>query len=462
MLHSRSIAAIALPASVASRLGDMIVVAAVAPFAALSRFNLKRLFLGVILFEMPLQLDTYLAYREEIADMGGIGGFNLAVTTGCLVALGLIWAFELALGMERAAGGWVRRCWPAAFYVLVVAGSIAFAHDRLLAIFELNLLLQTLALFVYLVTTTRSFDDVRFVMTMLLIGLVIQGIIMIALSITGETVTILTVRMSVINGGRAAGTMGSPNAAGGYLSILLAPALAVAVLWRGKALRLLAWCGVVLGLVALVLTASRGAWIASATSLTLFWLLIWRRGLVSLKAPLALGGLGLLTLVPFMDQIMMRIFGDDGGAAYSRIPLMKLAMSMVGDNPFWGVGANNFAYAMPYYVSLDIAGSWLFTVHNKYLLVWTETGTVGLVAFMVFLGSILLNSRRGWLGDHPFLPPLSMAVGAAVTGQMLHMFFDLFNGRANVQILWIVGALVAAIASLEVAARANPASLRAK
>ncbi len=116
MQHSRSMP---LTAAV-SRLGDAIVIAAVAPFAALSLFNLKRLLLGVMLLEIPLQLDTWLAYREEIAALSGLGGFNMGVMTGCLFALGLIWIFELGLGIERAPSGLLRPCWPAMLYTLVV------------------------------------------------------------------------------------------------------------------------------------------------------------------------------------------------------------------------------------------------------------------------------------------------------------------------------------------------------
>ncbi len=437
----------------ASRLGDAIVIAAVAPFAALSLFNLKRLLLGVMLLKIPLQLDTWLAYREEIAALSGLGGFNMGVMTGCLFALGLIWIFELGLGIERAPSGLLRPCWPAMLYTLVVGGSALVASDRMLAVFELNLLVQTLLLFAYLVASTRSFEDVRFVMTMLLLGLALQGVIMIALSVTGESVTIATVLMRVDEGGRVGGTIGSPNGAGAYLSTLLAPAIAVAVLWRGKALRLLALCGIALGFVALALTASRGAWLATALSITLFGLLTWRRGLVSLKAPLALGCLALLAVAPFLDSVLLRLSSDAAGSAYSRIPLMKLAMSIISQHPIFGVGANNFAFVMGSYVSLDIAGEWLNTVHNKYLLVWAETGTIGLVAFLLFLGSILSQSRRVWRGNDPLLAPLALAFGAAVTGHMLHMCVDMFNGRPNVQILWIIGAMAASIAGIDVSKR---------
>ncbi len=132
---------------------------------------------------------------------------------------------------------------------------------------------------------------------------------------------------------------------------------------------------------------------------------------------------------------------------------MKLAMSIISQHPIFGVGANNFAFVMGSYVSLDIAGEWLNTVHNKYLLVWAETGTIGLVAFLLFLGSILSQSRRVWRGNDPLLAPLALAFGAAVTGHMLHMCVDMFNGRPNVQILWIIGAMAASIAGIDVSKR---------
>lgn len=104
---------------------------------------------------------------------------------------------------------------------------------------------------------------------------------------------------------------------------------------------------------------------------------------------------------------------------------------------------------MPQYLTSEYVGAWLYVVHNKYLLVWAETGIFALIAFLTFL---LVTAYRGWQvwrrGDR-FLSPLALAFTAAVIGQMVHMNFDIFNAQAQVQGLWLVAALLAAMHNIQ-------------
>ena len=45
----------------------------------------------------------------------------------------------------------------------------------------------------------------------------------------------------------------------------------------------------------------------------------------------------------------------------------------------------------------------------------------------------------------PLIAPLGLGFTAAIIGQMGHMFFDVFHSRPQVQSLWIVAAVVAAM-----------------
>jgi O-antigen ligase len=87
----------------------------------------------------------------------------------------------------------------------------------------------------------------------------------------------------------------------------------------------------------------------------------------------------------------------------------KMALSIIKEKPFLGIGIGNFVwYSQNYQVFLRAANKmlslvgqsdkeipkWLFQpVHNIYLLIAVEMGLLGLVAFLLFLGRILL----GWL-----------------------------------------------------------------
>ena len=122
---------------------------------------------------------------------------------------------------------------------------------------------------------------------------------------------------------------------------------------------------------------------------------------------------------------------------------------MIEDNPVLGVGANNFGIRMGDYVSADLVGAWIYTVHNKYLLVWAETGTGGLLAFLWFLVATL---RRGFQCCRSYdrvLAPLALGLTAAICGHMTHMLTEVFNGRPLSELLGITSGLITAIYSLQ-------------
>jgi O-antigen ligase len=150
-------------------------------------------------------------------------------------------------------------------------------------------------------------------------------------------------------------------------------------------------------------------------------------------------------VVVFQDSILARLSADDRGAAYSRIPLMQMAYNIIRDHPVFGVGSNNYAAVLKDYVTPEFSGDFIYTVHNKYLIVWSETGLAGLAAFVSFL---LMTVRRGWQGwqiKDRLLSSLAMGFTAGVIGQMIHMFVDLFKSRPQVQLLWFVAAVIVAI-----------------
>jgi O-antigen ligase len=143
--------------------------------------------------------------------------------------------------------------------------------------------------------------------------------------------------------------------------------------------------------------------------------------------------------------IVDRLSGSDKGSAQSRFPLMHLAWNIIRDHPLTGVGANNFAVILGDYVTPQFSREWIYTVHNKYLLVWAELGLGGLIAFVWFLGETLRKSWACVRTADPLLAPLALGFTAAIVGQMTHMFFDVFHSRPQVQSLWVVAAVVAAM-----------------
>ena len=432
--------------------GDSLLVAILAPFLALANEWVPRLLFAAAILDIPLQVGTHLYYREKEAALGAMGGLSVSVTTIALAGLYVSWLIRILVRKDFRRHPAYQINIALLAYLVVNVVSVFIAQDVPLALFEVISLLESSLLFFYVANIVRNKQDVLFVVSCLLIGCLLESAIMIVMSVTVTPATSwnLPIHLHADWGGhgsfmRIGGTVGSPNFAAGYLSVCLALAASVLFTSLSRGYKTLALLAFGPGCVALLLTFSRGGWIALALALSILCFGVWRRGGLSLKVLLAAGGLLLLLYFPFHNQVSTRLFGDDKGSAESRVPLMSLAFHIVEANPVLGVGANNFTVVMNRYLSSEFRQGFLFAVHNKYLLVFAETGAMGLLAFLAFL---LGTVRKGWLCWHLCDEPLSfLALGfvAGLVGHMEHMTVDVFRGRPTQQLIWLIAGLLTAM-----------------
>jgi putative inorganic carbon (HCO3(-)) transporter len=422
--------------------------AALFPFVAMIVGDVRKLLLAVVLVETPLHLDINLLYDGHAVQLNAIGGLNISITTFCLAALYALWLAELlakATTLPRS----LRAGLPLVAYLAAVTLSLVVAGYSRLAVFEIFLLLQSFLLFVYIVKSVQSRQDLLFVVTLLFIGLVVESLVMIGLRVVGHSITIARIKAGIDASGRVSGTIGSPNTAASYLTLLLAPALGLLLTPLERRYKWLAALAFGLGAVALLLTFSRGGWLAFMVSITLLCLLAFYRGWLAPRVPLTAVVIVVLLFALFREPITARLLGDDLGAASSRATLARQALRVIEANPVLGVGANNYAIWYEQNFTPEPDEGRLRTVHNKYLLVWAETGILGLVAFLGFLLAVIRRGWQGWQLRDRSLSPLALGFTAAIVGQMAHMFFDIFHSRPQVQTLWLVAALVIAMRDID-------------
>jgi len=197
--------------------------------------------------------------------------------------------------------------------------------------------------------------------------------------------------------------------------------------------------GIVLTVVTVLLTHSRGGFLALVATLLV---LAWRSGRL-----LAAGfTLGLMTIAFFLVapqhvlERMASIFtaGAADPSAASRIVTWQLALHMIQDNPIWGVGLRNFqAYFYTYGIPAGLVGpdSTPHVAHNSYLQIWAEGGTLAFVTYLALLGSVFWSSARlrrigqlprlSWAGDYGRMMENAL-VGFMVGGMFLNRgHFDL-------------------------------------
>lgn len=435
-------------ASLPAQWALLFLVAVLCPFIAMVVGNVRRLLLAIILLDIPFQLDKHFFYRQELEQLGALGGLNISLTTVALTILYALWLSELLSRRETQPAPSSRTSIPLGLYLGSVALSVGVAQDINLALFELFMLLQIFLLYIYIVYTVRTRQDVLFIVSVLMIGLLLQSLLMIALRGIGSSIEIASISARIDSNGRVGGTLGGPNSAASYLSLLLAPTLSIFLTRLKHWYKWLAALGFGLGGVALILTSSRGGWLAFILSIILLCLLAWRRGWLPLAIPMFGTFVVVLLGVSFQDVIVNRLFGSDEGSALSRVPLMMLAFQIIWDNPILGAGANNFALLIQQYSTPEFGNTWLYIVHNQYLLVWSEKGVLGLVTFIWFLIATIHQGWRCWMSKDRLLSSLALGFSVAIIGQMVHMNVDIFNGRPQTQLLWLIAGLLTAISGM--------------
>jgi O-antigen ligase len=412
---------------------------------AMSNF-IHKLLLGVILLELPIQLDVYLGSPDQSEALGAIEGINVSVTTVCLAALYALWSPRwFARPQELLAT--VSRISPAAMlYPLAVASSFLVARDGRLVLCEFVVLIQAMLLYVYVAAWVKTRRDVVFVVTLLLVGLAVQAFIVIGLRGVGSTIEIVGVKARIDDNLRVGGTIGSPNGAGDYFAMLIPLSVVVMVCDVSRRVRSLGAAAFLFGGIAIVLTQSRGSWIALALALAIVLFETLRWGRINIHVPLAAAAVSAVLAIAFSGEIVTRLTADDRGAAYARIPLMKLTARIIADHPWMGVGASNFSTVAPHYAELSAFREiWLHAVHNKYLLVFAETGAVGFALLMWFMVGAVRGSWKVWAQQSAFVSPIALGIGAGITAHMVHMSVDILNGRPFVQIPWMLAGLVCSL-----------------
>jgi O-antigen ligase len=410
----------------------------------------KRVLIGIVVLDIPLHWGKHFDFNPNAASLGALSGFDISITTFALFALYLGWFFA-----ERVNGRWPYTIWswPIAAYTAVLLLSLFVASVPRLALVQIALMTQMLALYVYLAGNIRSRRDVLFILRLFLAGGLLESAYILVLAISGHEFAVLHVigfesNLFLPSGSailtRPGGTVGSPNFAAAYLAILITLAVAIRRMNVPSSLRRLTIPTIVLAGLALIATLSRGGWIELLLSIAVFAGATWLRNGISHKALLAIAAAVLLffSCLYIPNPVSHRIFADDNGAAHSRLPLMHLAYHIIAANPLLGVGANNFAAVMNDYAGSEFRSEWIYTVHNQFLLVCSETGLIGLAAYLWIFVALIRNGWRLWATGSDMWAPMGLGIVAAIFGLIAHMCVDIFDDRAILEVLWMFVALV--------------------
>jgi len=280
--------------------------------------------------------------------------------------------------------------WLALFWLLVTIG-LVFASNRGVAIQEFKgiywkIMVMTLAI-VWLV---NSMDKLAKTSTIIIFSGCLIGIIAISNSING----IGLVEGTRVTIGRDIGSMlGDPNDLALVLMFPMAFAISQATTKGIPTMhRFIGATACIILLYAVIATQSRGGLLGSIAVLGIFALSIIRSK-VTLITLGAIAAVGLYFAAGISDRA-------SGGAAEAgidasamgRLYAWEAAFKMALDNPLTGVGLNNFYsnyfFYSPHWDGLNHA------VHSTWFGVLAETGFLGLIVFIILIGSLLITARK--------------------------------------------------------------------
>ncbi|MGH2637298.1 MAG: O-antigen ligase family protein [Actinomycetota bacterium] len=232
---------------------------------------------------------------------------------------------------------------------------------------------------------------------------------------------------------RVYGTFAHPNAFGFYLTILIVMGVALlrhvtptvrplllAFLWGSS--------------IAIVLTYSRGAWIALIVGLLVVG------ALQSARAVLITIGVAVvvaLTLPPVTERLLdlrqeSSVPGTSGNSLQWRFDYWGRVVDLADENPILGIGPK-----MTQYVT-DSAK----VPHNDFLRAYAETGVLGLCAYAAVLAALVHSARRSLRGAAPGFDR-GIAVGFAGCVAAMLAFSVGGNLMSQVVVLWYFAAFAA-------------------
>lgn len=198
-------------------------------------------------------------------------------------------------------------------------------------------------------------------------------------------------------GDRSAGMFGIPNSLAGLLELMI-PLCGAMMLSRRTNLMVKILCGWVGGLFlfALVLTGSRGGWIAVAGALVLWPLLggkNWSRRLTGLFVVIVMVSAVSLALYKFSAPVRDRLQPFLAGEFESSRPIIwKVGVNIWQDYPWLGRGAASYNVVFDQYRPANFLNEPHWT-HNDYLNSLSDYGAVG---FFLWAGAGVALMGLGW------------------------------------------------------------------
>jgi len=394
--------------------------------------------LYILIFSMLLSPE-FIVGGTEGATLGR--GITLRVDDFLVAVIGFSWLARMAINKELGLFLKTPLNRPIAYYILVCVASTLLG--ALFGRLDLKTgFLFVLKYFEYVVIyfmVANYFKDraqlKTFVWAMLLTCLIVSVVSM----------------TQIPEGGRISapfeGKVGEPNTYGGYLVFMMSIATGLALMQESFRNRITAFILVILFSIPLLYTQSRSSYLAAIPAvLSFLWLSKRKQWIPPVLLLVAL-------LLPFMapkvtkDRVSYTFTQGVGRpdavtvagvqldtSTSARILSWEDAIKDLAQHPVLGFGVTGYRF-----------------VDAQYVRVAAETGFLGLLIFLLLLGTILRESYRVFKVSHdPFDKGLAIGFLAGFTGLLFHAIgANTFIIVRIMEPFWFIAAMVMMIPSLE-------------
>jgi hypothetical protein len=398
--------------------------------------------------------------------MGGAEGVTVSRTFVATAFYYGAWVFERYFyGVLRPLRIYAPLFWPAVAFMAAGVLSLANAVDFPLSILEEFRLFCLLAVTVAVMNLTRR--ELNIYMLVLAGSVVLQATLAamqyatgrsFGLSVFGEAAPILAgVDFEAV--ARPTGLFGDPNIMAYFFEINSPLMLALMYVSRDRLERLIYLAATAAGLAGILVSLSRASWMTVPVTFGFITLVVYGRRLMTLRAAIVgivVAGAVAAAIIYVWPIISARLLGDDANSMSQRLPLDWAALGIMQKFPLVGVGLNNFAITFTDY---DTSGAaWVrpdidYVVHNLFLLVGTEVGGIGLVAFLWYFGSVwLATGQLFYSGADTRTRAITLGISVGLLAHLMHSMVDP-GFKVNLTISELIAAQIGVVGNLSLAAR---------
>ena len=408
----------------------------------------------LILSVLSLQADyaLFLGDWSETAWVGMSGPSGLFLSFGTIACV-LFLAYDRLILLNpaptRFEWGRVPITIPFLVMTLAAAGTAIYSPERMRVVYYVQIPVYLYLFFVLGLNTAKSREDFTLIMRLLMMTLAVQAVIYFTQAAMGVGFNLRAElspdvgRWAVRRYGGTVATHPAPFAS--FILPLLMIALSRFLLAKDARLRSrMALLGLI-GILTLLLTFTRAAWIGFALGLLWLVVLATKRGgstrRVALIAMVACIGAAIL-----WPMIALRAAERGSASALDeRSALMAMAWAVIKANPLLGVGAGAYSFVFRQYLPPEFNREWLFVVHNQYLLQWAETGILGVLGLVAFWIQGLRESLRASRAVGHTVAALGTGLSAAVIALIWEMWWDISLGfQAQALVFFLLGVTLSA------------------